>query len=214
MCRCNSFKKPEEIVRVGVALIVWDARPDQPRHVLFHLRKGKHGPGTWSFPGGHVDWGEEPVATARRELTEETGLLPLVQCSALLPYKRCPYVNTLFPNGRQYITLYFECELLAGPDPKVMEPSKCDRWEWFAPNALPEPLFDPLEPSKIRLDGNDYVDPEFDEGELEMRVGLEDTNVVLDFGKKVKWLGMDSEGARGLAAMLNKWADEADKLRS
>jgi len=150
-CRCDKFREPDG-VRVGVALIVWDRRPGQPERVLFHLRKGKHGPGTWSFPGGHVDWGEEPIETARRELGEETGINADVTCSPLKPYERCPYVNTIFSNGRQYITLYFECSLYGGADPRVMEPDKCDRWEWFKPDQLPEPLFDPLEPSKLRLD--------------------------------------------------------------
>lgn len=30
--------------------------------------------GVWSLPGGHIEHGEEPAATARRELHEETGL--------------------------------------------------------------------------------------------------------------------------------------------
>lgn len=34
----------------------------------------KHGNGHWAFPKGHADPGEEPHATATRELREETGL--------------------------------------------------------------------------------------------------------------------------------------------
>jgi 8-oxo-dGTP pyrophosphatase MutT (NUDIX family) len=42
--------------------------------VLFGLRRGAHGGGTWSFPGGHVDDGESAEACALHELEEEAGL--------------------------------------------------------------------------------------------------------------------------------------------
>ena len=36
-------------------------------------RQGSHGAGTWSTPGGHVEFGEDPVDTRKREALEETG---------------------------------------------------------------------------------------------------------------------------------------------
>ena len=43
--------------------------------VLVARRAGdQHLGGTWEFPGGKVEAGEEPEAAARRELQEETGL--------------------------------------------------------------------------------------------------------------------------------------------
>jgi 8-oxo-dGTP diphosphatase len=30
-------------------------------------------------------------------------------------------------------------------EPKVLEPNKCERWEWFSLNAFPQPLFLPLQ---------------------------------------------------------------------
>lgn len=36
----------------------------------------QHLAGHWSFPKGHPEEGESPLATARRELAEETGLVP------------------------------------------------------------------------------------------------------------------------------------------
>lgn len=42
------------------------------------LRRGPHGrsPGSWEAVHGHIDPGENPVATARRELLEEAGARP------------------------------------------------------------------------------------------------------------------------------------------
>ena len=57
----------DECVGVGVIVVRGD-------DVLFELRRGAHGAGTWSFPGGHVDDGESAEACALRELEEETGL--------------------------------------------------------------------------------------------------------------------------------------------
>jgi 8-oxo-dGTP diphosphatase len=33
---------------------------------------------------------------------------------------------------------------LKNGEPEIKEPDKCERWEWFAWNALPEKLFLPL----------------------------------------------------------------------
>ena len=131
-------------VRVGVAIII---RNPEGR-VLFGLRKGAHGGGTWSFPGGHVDFGEEPEDTARREVMEETGLT----VGKVTVYGTCPYVNSHFrETGKQYITLYFVAEYVGG-EPRVTEPDKCVRWGWFNPRALPSPLFEPIEQNRLRLD--------------------------------------------------------------
>ncbi len=57
--------------RVGVGVVV--LRPD-PRAVLL-IRRGKPpNQGRWAIPGGGQELGETVEATARRELSEETGL--------------------------------------------------------------------------------------------------------------------------------------------
>jgi ADP-ribose pyrophosphatase YjhB (NUDIX family) len=42
--------------------------------VLFGLRRGAHGGGSWSLPGGHLDGGESVETCALRELSEEAGV--------------------------------------------------------------------------------------------------------------------------------------------
>jgi 8-oxo-dGTP diphosphatase len=57
--------------RVDVALAI----PLREGRVLVGRRPpGTHLAGCWEFPGGRVEPGEEPLAAARRELAEETGL--------------------------------------------------------------------------------------------------------------------------------------------
>lgn len=124
-------------VRVGVAVFVW-----RRGQLLLHKRKGDHGGGTWSIPGGHQEYGENPKKAAVRELTEECG--PMMVCTEPRIYTPCPFVNNVFDTGKHYLTLYFECMLLSG-GPELMEPDKNEGWSWFDPDNLPTPLFDPLD---------------------------------------------------------------------
>ena len=127
-------------VHVGVAVIIKRV-VDGEWQVLMGLRKGLHGPGTWSFPGGWMEHGETPEATAHREVREETAL----DIQHVTPYVK-PYNNTIFKTGVQSLTLFFTADLCY-PDsqlPVVVEPDKCERWEWFPVDDLPSPLFDPI----------------------------------------------------------------------
>ena len=125
----------EKIVRVGTAALIF-----RGSQLLLGQRKGSHGAGTWSFPGGHVDFGEEPIDSVRREIMEETGLV----VGDIHPYGPLPYVNTHFyEEGKQYITLYFTVKYIGG-EAKLMEPDKCEQWQWHPAQSLPRPLFEPI----------------------------------------------------------------------
>jgi 8-oxo-dGTP diphosphatase len=123
-------------VRVGVSVCI---RLDGK--TLMGLRKGSHGAGTWSFPGGHQEYGEHPSETAAREVWEETGLK-----IDLKHMRQLDWTNDHFEDiGQHYITIYYSVDL-DGLDYdgklRVMEPTKCERWEWL--EEPPDKLFLPI----------------------------------------------------------------------
>lgn len=119
--------------KVGVGVIV-----TRDQKVLLGKRRNAHGDGTWSFPGGHLEFGEEPEDCAIRETLEETGI-------RIKNLRRSAYTNDIFrKENKHYITLYIISEYDSGTV-KIMEPEKCERWEWFDWDNLPEPLFLPIE---------------------------------------------------------------------
>jgi 8-oxo-dGTP diphosphatase len=125
---------------VGVAVFVLDRG-----RVLLGKRRGSHGAGSWALPGGHLEWGETVEACARREVLEETGL-------ELADVRNGPFTSDVFPEGKHYVTLFLLARR-AGGELVLREPSKCERWDVFAWDALPEPLFLPL--ATLRATGFD-----------------------------------------------------------
>lgn len=119
--------------RIGVAVIV-----RRGEHLLLGKRRSTtHGDGVWQFPGGHLEWGETPSDCARREAFEETGLHVTVDQDG-------PWTNDVFEaEQRHYVTLFVLAHADEG-EPAVCEPDKCERWDWFTWDALPEPLFLPI----------------------------------------------------------------------
>jgi 8-oxo-dGTP diphosphatase len=122
-----------KVVRVGVAAII-----RREGRLLMGRRKGAHGAGSWSFPGGHLEWNETVGKCASRETAEETGLI-----IAPTSFKQLTFTNDIFSvDDKHYITLYMESAWYGG-EARVMEPNKCEEWGWFS--SPPEPLFLPVQ---------------------------------------------------------------------
>lgn len=119
------------VPRVGVGVVI-----RRGNEVLLGKRRGSHGAGEWALPGGRIDPGEAGAVTAARELAEETGL-----SAVNLRWLPMEPTNDLFPvEGQHWITQYYLADW-DGQKPQVLEPHKCEGWQWFSWNDLPSPLF-------------------------------------------------------------------------
>jgi 8-oxo-dGTP diphosphatase len=128
--------KPQ--VRVGIGVFVYK-RIGEHRRFLMGLRKGSHGAGEWSLPGGHLEFKESMEHCAKREVMEEAG----VRIKNIFPLDY--YTNDIFEKeNKHYITIYFGADY-AGGKVRIMEPDKCDKWEWFTWDKLPYPIFLPIQ---------------------------------------------------------------------
>lgn len=93
-----------------------------------------HGEGTWTMPGGKLDFHEGLKEAAIREVFEETGMkakdIRVISVS-----------NDRIPD-KHFVTIGFLCNDFEG-EPKVMEPDEITEWQWFDLNNLPLKVFPP-----------------------------------------------------------------------
>ena len=99
-------------------------------------RQGAHGSGSWTVPGGHLEFGESFEDTAKREAEEETGLrIKNVRFGAV--------TNDFFPEeNKHYVTIWMLSDYESGQE-YITEPEKCLAQAWHTFNDLPSPLFLP-----------------------------------------------------------------------
>lgn len=121
---------------VGVAAIVI-----KNKKLLFGKRVGEHGKNTWSVPGGYLEFGESFEECAIRETMEETGV-------KIVDPKFIAAINNIFENESHHSITIFMTASYKSNDPKVVEPDKFTRVDWYDINNLPEPLFLPVKQLK------------------------------------------------------------------
>ncbi|WP_055569552.1 nucleotide triphosphate diphosphatase NUDT15 [Streptomyces atriruber] len=119
-------------IRVGVqALVLRDG------HVLLGLRAHTFGAGSWGLPGGRLEVGETLAEAARRELAEETGLVAREL--------RVVCVTDPDPAANHHMQIGVEVVHSTGTV-RVREPDRCERWQFWPLDGLPQPLFVGSEP--------------------------------------------------------------------
>lgn len=104
--------------------------------LLMKRQGGSTGVGTWSIPGGGVEYMEDPLVAVSRELEEETNLI--CEDFELLGYSN----DTHDAENLHYVTFTFYTDKFQG-EPKIMEPHKCSEIGWFELDSLPTPLYEP-----------------------------------------------------------------------
>lgn len=127
----STQKKTRELPYIGVAVLVW-----QGDKLLLGQRIDANTAPVWQFPGGHLESGETVLQCAAREVKEETGL-------EINHAEHAGFSNEMISMGeREYITLFVSSS--TSGKPRVMEPDKCQSWQWFCYDQLPAPLFLPI----------------------------------------------------------------------
>lgn len=124
------MKDSDNKIRVGVGVMIFSK---DRKKILLGKRKGSHGAGEYSFPSGHLEYGESFEKCAKREVMEKCGV-EIKNLRFQLVVNVCRY------HPRHDIYLGFIADLHDGV-PRVMEPEKCESWGWYELNNLPMPMF-------------------------------------------------------------------------
>ncbi len=118
----------DQNTKIGAgAIIIKDGK------LLMTKRKGALGQGSYGTVGGHVEYGEHPTETVKREAMEELGIeignIRFLDCVSSMKY------------GKHYIDISFLADIISG-EPKIMEPDKIESLDWYPLDNLPEPIFE------------------------------------------------------------------------
>jgi 8-oxo-dGTP diphosphatase len=123
-------------VKVGVGVVIV-----RDNKVLLGQRQGSHGAGTWSCPGGHIEFGESVAECSARETLEETNT-KLTLISPFFDWNEKIWEK----EQKHYITIY-SIGTIEG-EPVVCEPDKCKEWRWFAAEELDDLIL--MEDAKMK----------------------------------------------------------------
>ena len=135
-----------QLPKVGIGVMIL-----KEGRVLLGKRKGSHGEGEYSFPGGHLEYMESFEECARRETKEE--------CGVEIENIRFQFLQNLTDYAPKH---YAHIGLLAdwkSGEPEVLEPDKCESWDWYELSAVPNRIFKACEIAlKAYRTGENYFD--------------------------------------------------------
>lgn len=119
--------------KVNLGIILYEGRK-----VLLGQRRTSPSVESWGFPGGALELGESPLTCAKRELIEETGL-------KVTQFSQGPYTSDYFEReNKHFVTIYVLAKFEGGAlDHR--QPEKFKELKWFPWEALPTPLYLPVQ---------------------------------------------------------------------
>lgn len=133
--RSASVNKAHKVVRGGVAVFaVRDGK------FVVGQRRGSHAAGTWSVPGGWMEYGESIEDAARRELAEEVGL-------GLENPRVVGVFSDFYPEAGKHCLVVWVIGNAVG-EPAELEPDKFTNLRWCDMASLPSPLMPAWERSR------------------------------------------------------------------
>lgn len=104
--------------------------------VLLLKRGSVDGAGTWSLPGGHLEYMERIDEGLIRELKEELNLTITPRDLTLIAV-----TDDLRPTlDQHYLHMTFKVTI-GNQEPERMEPDKCAELKWFSIDAMPKDIF-------------------------------------------------------------------------
>src|SRR6188474_1721532 len=112
-----------EIVSKTVSLYAFKIEGDRPWHLLLRRGPDRKLPGAWQAVHGHVEKGEKAHEAARRELVEETELVPQTLWVA-------DYVERVYDPRKDEIRLVPCFAALVTGDVKLS--AEHDAWRWLS----------------------------------------------------------------------------------
>ena len=128
----------EKVIRGGCGVIVLNNK----NQILLGLRNTDveladselHEEGTWTMPGGNIEYGETFEEAGAREAMEEAGIK--------VDNLEVICVQTDKNEYAHYISVGMMAHIIEG-EPKTMEPDVILKWEWFDLDNLPKNIFSP-----------------------------------------------------------------------
>lgn len=136
-CDCKPGK---DYIGIGAGVLLLN-EDESKTLLLLRGKNAKNEPGTWSRPGGTIEYGETIEQCLRREVREEIG----VEITDL------EYMHVVDHFVREknehWIALGYKGKIAPGQTPRNMEPNKCDDVRWFAKSELPENIYGPTDPA-------------------------------------------------------------------